>query len=86
METVHIYCVCCIALGCGIRDRERRPQLESHTRSVQVTCLVVVKHSVRASGSRTKITGLVVCEGSKGEGIGIKDGRSESPMVRLAKA
>lgn len=85
METVHIYCGCCIALVCGIRDREGRPQLKSHTGSVQVTCLVVVEDSVGASGSRTEITGLVVCEGSKGEGVGIKDGWSESPMVRLAK-
>lgn len=86
METVHVYCGCCIALGCGIRDRERCPQLESNTWGVQVTCLIVVEDSVRASRSRTEIIGVVVCEGSKGEGIGIKDGWSKSPMVRLAKA
>ena len=86
METMYVYCGCCIALACGVRNGERRPQLEFHTRSVQVTCLMVVEDSVRASGSRSEITGVVVRIGSKGEGIGIKDGWSEPPMVRLAKA
>lgn len=86
MESVYVYCGCCIALACRVRNRKRRPQLESHTRSVQVTCLMVVEDSVRASRSRSEFTGVVVRIGSKGEGIGIKDGWSKSPMVRLAKA
>lgn len=85
MEAVHVHCGCCIALACGILDRERRPQLEPHTWSVQVTCLVVVEDRIRASGSRTKIAGLMICEGSEGEGVGIKDGWSKSPMIRLAE-
>lgn len=86
MKTVHIYRSCCIALARGIRDRERRPQLESHAWSVQVTCLVIVVDSVGASRSRIEIAGGVVYEGSKGKGIGIKDGWSKSPMFGLAKA
>ena len=86
METVHVYCGCSIALACGIWDRERCSQLKPHTWSVQVTRLIVVEDSVRASRGRTEIARVLVCEGSKGEGIGIKDGWSESPMVGLAKA
>ena len=86
MEAVHVDCGLFITLTCGIRDRERRPQLESHTWSVQVTCLIVVEDIMRASGGRIKIVGMVICEGSKGERIGIKHGWSESPVVVLAKA
>lgn len=86
METVHVYCGCCVALTSRIRDGKRRPQLKSHTWSVQVTCLVVGEGSVRASGCRAKLIGVMGCKRSKGEGIGIKYGWSKSPLVRLPKA
>ena len=86
MESVHVYCGRCIALTCRIRDRERRAQLETYAGGVQVTCLIVVEDSVGASRCRTEIVGRVVCKGGKGEGVGIKDGRCESPLVGLAKA
>ena len=50
MEALHVDCDCCVTLSCGIGDRERRPKLESHTGSVQVTRLIVVEDRVCASG------------------------------------
>lgn len=86
METVHVYCGCCIALSRAIRDRERSPQLEPHPWSVQVTCLIVVEDIVRDARSRSEVAGVVICKGSECKGIGIEDGRCEPPVIGLGKA
>ena len=53
---------------------------------MQVTCLIVVEDIVRAFWGGTEIAGLLVREGSEGEGVGIKNGGSKSPLVGLAEA
>lgn len=53
---------------------------------MQVTCLIVVEDIVRAFRGGTEIAGLLVREGSEGEGVGIKNGGSKSPLVGLAEA
>ena len=86
VETVHVDCGCRIALTCGIWDRERCPQMEINTWSVQIACLVVVEDGVRAPRCRSELVGVVVRKRSEGERIGIKYRGCKSPLVGLAKA
>ena len=60
--------------------------METNAWSVQVPCLVVVEDGVCASRCRSEIVGVVICKGSKGEGIGIKYRGCESPLIGLAEA
>ena len=60
--------------------------METNAWSVQVPCLVVVEDGVCAPRCRSEIVGMVICKGSKGEGIGIKYRGRESPLIGLGKA